>query len=200
MRGSSVSNSSNTTTIGREIATLKDLVRTTCHGADICAAALQAAPAGDSHWLTRLEQAREDRRLLLVDLVRCLLLRGLPEAEVRAAMTEVLGPSDLEAGPDLLGIDLEIAERKLELSLRRVLADGVVSQPTLELLSLHYLRLQMRPRDHRGVAAAASAAAGGRRQRQPRPAAAAAAVSGTAASRRLPAAAPARRDGGILLN
>lgn len=187
------------TTIGREIAILKDLVRTTCHGADICAAALQAAPAGDSHWLTRLEQAREDRRLLLVDLVRCLLLRGLPEAEVRAAMTEVLGPSDPDAGPDLLGIDLEIAERKLELSLRRVLADGLVSQPTLELLSLHYLRQQMRPKDHRGVAAAS--AAGGRRQRQPRPAAA---LQGGPSRQQLPAGAATtatpRRDGGILLN
>ena len=136
----------------REIAILKDLVRTTCHGADVCAAALQAAPAGDTPWLTQLEQVREDRRLLLVDLVRCLLLRGLPEAEVGAAMTEVLGPSDPEAGPELLGIDLEIAGRKLELSLRRVLAGALVSQPTLELLSLHYLRLQMRPRDAAGVA------------------------------------------------
>lgn len=134
----------------REIAILKDLVRTTCHGADVCAAALQAAPAGESPWLTQLEQVREDRRLLLVDLVRCLLLRGLPEAEVGAAMTEVLGPSDPEAGPELLGIDLEIAGRKLELSLRRVLAGALVSQPTLELLSLHYLRLQMRPRDAAG--------------------------------------------------
>ena len=146
--------------IEREIAILKDLVRTTCHGADVCAAALQAAPAGDSPWLTQLEQVREDRRLLLVDLVRCLLLRGLPEAEVRAAMTEVLGPSDPEAGPELLGIDLEIAGRKLELSLRRVLAGALVSQPTLELLSLHYLRLQMRPRDAAGVAG------GGRRRHQ----------------------------------
>ena len=145
--------------IEREIAILKDLVRTTCHGADVCAAALQAAPAGDTPWLTQLEQVREDRRLLLVDLVRCLLLRGLPEAEVRAAMTEVLGPSDPEAGPELLGIDLEIAGRKLELSLRRVLAGAMVSQPTLELLSLHYLRLQMRPRD-------AGVVGGGRRRYQ----------------------------------
>ena len=148
--------------IEREIAILKDLVRTTCHGADVCAAALQAAPAGDTPWLTQLEQVREDRRLLLVDLVRCLLLRGLPEAEVGAAMTEVLGPSDPEAGPELLGIDLEIAGRKLELSLRRVLAGALVSQPTLELLSLHYHRLQMRPRD------AGVTAAGGVRRRQQR--------------------------------
>jgi hypothetical protein len=75
-------------------------------------------------------------------------------------MTEVLGPSDPEAGPELLGIDLEIAGRKLELSLRRVLAGALVSQPTLELLSLHYLRLQMRPRDAAGVAG------GGRRRHQ----------------------------------
>jgi hypothetical protein len=177
--------------IEREIAILKDLVRTTCHGADICAAALQAAPADDPHWPTPLEQIREDRRLLLVDLVRCLLLRGLPEAEVRAAMTEVVGPADPEAGLDLLRIDLEIAERKLDLSLRRVLADALVSQPTLELLSLHYLRLQMRPKS--------PGATGGtyRRHRQLPPIAA----PGGGGGRRLAAAtAVSRRDGTILLN
>jgi hypothetical protein len=176
--------------IEREIAILKDLVRTTCHGADICAAALQAAPADDPHWPTLLEQVREDRRLLLVDLVRCLLLRGLPEAEVRAAMTEVVGPADPEADFDLLRLDLEIAERKLDLSLRRVLADALVSQPTLELLSLHYLRLQMRPKD------LGPAAAGARRGHyQPVPAV----VPG--GGRRLAAAtAVPRRDGTVLLN
>ena len=91
-----------------------------------------------------LEQIREDHRLLLVDLVRCLLLRGTPVPEVRTVMTEVVGPVEPEVGFDLLRFDLEIAERKLELALRRVLADTLVSQSTLELLSLHYLRLQPR--------------------------------------------------------
>jgi hypothetical protein len=175
----------------REIAILKDLVRTTCHGADICAAALQAA-ADDPHWPTPLEQIREDRRLLLVDLVRCLLLRGLPEAEVRAAMTEVLGPADPEAGLDLLMIDLEIAGRKLDLSLRRVLADGLVSQPTLELLSLHYLRLQMRPKDT-GVGSGVG-------RRHHRPAATTVAVGDGSERRATLAAAPPRRNETILLN
>ena len=126
----------------REIATLKDLVRTTCHSADTSAAAIQATT--DPYWAMLLEQIREDHRLLLVDLVRCLLLRGTPVPEVRAVMTEVVGPVDPEVGFDLLRFDLEIAERKLELALRRVLADALVSQSTLELLSLHYLRLQPR--------------------------------------------------------
>ena len=132
--------------MGREIAVLKDLVRSTCRGADLCAAALQEGVA-DPYWRALLEQLREDRRLLLVDLVRCLLLRGLSVPEVRAAMTEALGPDDPEVGFAFLRVDLEIAERKLELQLRRVLADALVSQPTLELLSLHYLRLQMRLRE-----------------------------------------------------
>ncbi len=128
----------------REITALKGLVRATCQSADTCAAAAQAAEGGDPYWAMLLEQLREDRRLLLVDLVRCLLLRGLPVPEVRAAMTEVLGPADPEDDPDLLRADLEIAERKLELALRRVLADALVSQATLELLSVHYLRLRLR--------------------------------------------------------
>ena len=129
----------------REIATLKDLVRTTCHSADTSAAAIQATT--DPYWAMLLEQIREDHRLLLVDLVRCLLLRGLPVPEVRAVMTEIVGPVDPEVGFELLRFDLEIAERKLELALRRVLADTLVSQSTLELLSLHYLRLQPRLRE-----------------------------------------------------
>ena len=121
---------------------LKDLVRTTCHSADTGAAAIQATT--DPYWTMLLEQIREDHRLLLVDLVRCLLLRGTPVPEVRTVMTEVVGPVEPEVGFDLLRFDLEIAERKLELALRRVLADTLVSQSTLELLSLHYLRLQPR--------------------------------------------------------
>jgi hypothetical protein len=128
----------------REIRVLKDLVRATCQSADTCAASAQAGGAADPYWAMLLEQLREDRRLLLVDLVRCLLLRGLPVPEVRAAMTEVLAPADPEGDPDLLRADLEIAERKLELALRRVLADALVSQATLELLSVHYLRLRLR--------------------------------------------------------
>ena len=128
----------------REIGILKDLVRATCQSADIGAAAIQAAAAADPRWLALLEQVRGDHRLLLVDLVRCLLLRGQPEASVRKAMTEVLAPAAPEEDFGLLRLDLEIAERKLELLLRRALADPLVSQATLELLSLHYLRLQLR--------------------------------------------------------
>ena len=129
----------------REIAILKDLVRATCHSADISAAATRAAT--DPYWSMLLEQVREDHRLLLVDLVRCLLLRGQSEASVRGAMTEVLAPAAPDEDFGLLRLDLEIAERKLELTLRRVLADAGISQPTLELLSLHYLRLKLRLKD-----------------------------------------------------
>jgi hypothetical protein len=135
----------------REIGVLKGLVRATCQSADTCAAAAQASAAADPYWTMLLEQLREDRRLLLVDLVRCLLLRGLPVPEVRAAMTEVLGPADPEGDPDLLRADLEIAERKLELALRRVLADVLVSQATLELLGPHYLRLRLRLEELEGA-------------------------------------------------
>ena len=140
---------------GREIAVLNGLVRAACRGADTCAAALQATPGPD--WRVLLERLREDRRLLLVDLVRCLLLRGLPVPRVRAAMTEVLGPADPSTGFAALRADLELAERGLESQLRRVLADTLVSQPTLEVLSLHYLRLKMRLKEFESAGAAPDA-------------------------------------------
>jgi hypothetical protein len=124
-----------------EIAVLKDLLRATEGSADIAAA--MASQVTDPFLSVRLEQLREDRRLLLLDLVRCLLLRGLPEAEVRTAMTEVLRPVDPTANLESLRLDLALADRKLELALRRVLLEAKVSQSTLELLSLHYLRLQL---------------------------------------------------------
>jgi hypothetical protein len=142
----------------REITVLKDLVRAACRSADTCAAAARAAPAADPYRTVLLEQLREDRRLLLLDLVRCLLLRGLPVPEVRAAMTEVLGPADPESDPELLRADLEIAERRLELALRRALADASVSRATLELLGVHYLRLRLRLEEGRPEPALPAAA------------------------------------------
>lgn len=126
----------------QEIRALKDVVRATCHSADICAAILQGS--SDPYKAMLLEQLREDRRLILVDLIRCLLLRGVPVPEVRALMTEMVGPVDPDAGEEVLRLDLAIAERKLELALRRALDGAQVSEPTQELLSLHYLRRQLR--------------------------------------------------------
>ncbi len=126
----------------QEIKALKELVRATCHSADVCAAILQASR--EPCQAMSVEQLREDRRLILVDLVRCLLLRGVPVPEVRSVMTEMVGPVDPHAGEEVLRLDLAIAERKLELTLRRALAEAQVSEPTLELLSVHYLRLQLR--------------------------------------------------------
>jgi hypothetical protein len=143
----------------REIRALKDLVRATCHSADVCAAILQSPR--EPYQILSVEQVREDRRLILVDLVRCLLLRGVPVPEVRSLMTEVLGPVDPEADEEVLRLDLAIAERKLELALRNALADAQISQATLELLSFHYLRLQLRlsERDEMPYAALAFASA-----------------------------------------
>jgi hypothetical protein len=129
----------------REIRALKDLVRATCHSADVCAAILQSPR--EPYQTLSIEQVREDRRLILVDLVRCLLLRGVPVPEVRSIMTEVLGPVDPTAEGEVLRLDLAIAERRLELALRNALADAQMSEATLELLSVHYLRLQLRLRE-----------------------------------------------------
>ena len=74
---------------GSEIAILKELAHATCCSADHCAAAARAA--GEGYRRMVIEQLCGDRRLLLVDLIRCLLLRGVPEDEVHRVITE--GPA-----------------------------------------------------------------------------------------------------------
>ena len=90
---------------------VEDLARATCHSADVCAAILQSPR--EPYQILSVEQIREDRRLILVDLVRCLLLRGVPVPEVRSLVTEVLGRVNPEADEEVLRLDLAIAERKL---------------------------------------------------------------------------------------
>ena len=127
--------------VAEEISVLKHLVRATCQSADQCATASRAclhdarAPA--------LDQLCEDRRRLAADLVRCLLLRGVPEPDVRMALTS--GPHVTLTGIGLgaLWIDVEIAEKKLHETLRQVLANTVLSEPVRELLSLHFLRFKL---------------------------------------------------------
>jgi hypothetical protein len=58
-------------------------------------------------------------------------------------MTEVLRPVDPAAGLASLHADLLLADRRLKLALRRVLLEASICQSTLELLSLHYLRMQL---------------------------------------------------------
>lgn len=90
-----------------------------------------------------LDQMCTDRRLLLVDLIRCLLLRGMAVPEVKKAITAVPAQPVMVAGVDVVWIDVEIAERKLHLALRKALADVEISEAVQELLSIHYLRLRL---------------------------------------------------------
>jgi hypothetical protein len=126
----------------QEIAILHDLVRATCHSADRCAVAARAA--GESYRKVVLDQLCEDRRLLLVDLIRCLLLRGVPVPDVRKAIT--LTPPSLMmtvTDIDVVWIDVEMAEMRLHHALRDALADWRLSESVRELLSLHYLRVKL---------------------------------------------------------
>ena len=75
-------------------------------------------------------------------------------------MTEVVGPVDPAAEEEVLRLDLAIAERKLELALRDTLADAQISQATLELLSFHFLRLQLRLKERDDLPCAALTFAG----------------------------------------
>lgn len=124
-----------------EIAILKELTRATCQSADRCAMAARLCAHG--YRKVVIDQLCEDRRLLLVDLMRCLLLRGVPVPEVREAVAggtcSALPVADIE----VVWIDVEIAERRLHLVLRRALEDAALSEPVRDLLSLHYLRIKL---------------------------------------------------------
>lgn len=124
-----------------EISILKELARATGHSADRCT--LAARVCADVYRKVVIEQLLEDRRLLLIDLMRCLLLRGVPEAEVRHAVTQGAFTSLPTVDVDVAWIDVEIAERKLYLVLRAALEAPTLSDAVRELLSLHYLRFKL---------------------------------------------------------
>lgn len=124
-----------------EISVLTELAHATCHSADRFAAATRAC--SDSYRGLVLEQCCDDRRRLVVDILRCLLLRGVPIAEARRAIT--LAPPAALTGVDVdvLWIDVEMAERKLHRAMSRALVDAALSDPVRDLLSVHYLRLKL---------------------------------------------------------
>jgi hypothetical protein len=124
-----------------EISILKELARATGHSTDRCT--LAARVCGDVYRKVVIEQLLEDRRLLLIDLMRCLLLREVPETEVRRAVTEGAFTSLPTVDVDVAWIDVEIAERNLYLALRAALEDPTLSDAVRELLSLHYLRFKL---------------------------------------------------------
>ena len=125
----------------REIAVLNELVHATCQSADRFAAAGRICT--DAYRKMVLDQLCEARRLLLIDLIRCLLLRGVPVPDVRKAVTAI-PPSLTVCGDDaIVSADIGIAERKLHATLRRALSDPCLSEPVQELLSLHYLRFEL---------------------------------------------------------
>lgn len=123
-----------------EIAILNDLVQATGCSAARCAVAARAC---DGLRKLAVEQLCEDRRLLLIDLIRCLLLRGVPVPEVRRSITRGPTAPFAAADIDVIWIDVEIAERKLHLALRRALNDPALTDSVRELLSLHYLRIKL---------------------------------------------------------
>jgi hypothetical protein len=133
-----------------EVAVLNELVRAICHSADRCAAASRACEDGYRKMV--IDQLCEDRRLLLVDLVRCLLLRGVPVPEVRRAITLVPAAAMPLADLDVIWIDVEMAEKKLHDALRRALEDPRLSDSVRELLSFHYLRAKLHHDELAGLA------------------------------------------------
>jgi hypothetical protein len=125
-----------------EIAILEELTRATCQSADRCAVASRAG-GESSHRRIVIEQLCEDRRLLLIDLIRCLLMRGVPVADVRRTITRLPCTAFAAADIDVIWIDVEIAERKLHRVLCAALQDPALSDAVRELLSLHYLRIKL---------------------------------------------------------
>jgi hypothetical protein len=135
----------------QEITILNDLVRATCHSTDRCATAVRACEDGYRKMV--IEQLCEDRRLLLVDLIRCLLLRGVPVSEVRKSITLAPVAAIPVVDVDVIWIDVEIAEKKLHGALRSALEDPMLSESVRELLSLHYLRIRLHHDELDGLAA-----------------------------------------------
>lgn len=135
----------------QEIAILNDLVRATCHSTDRCTAAARACEDGYRKMV--IEQLCEDRRLLLVDLIRCLLLRGVPVPEVRKSIKLAPCAAIPVIDVDVLWIDVEIAEKRLHQALRAALEDPQLSEPVRELLSLHWLRIRLHHDELDGLAA-----------------------------------------------
>lgn len=127
--------------VADEISALKELVRVTCQSADHCAAAARAC--GDGYRAIVVDELCDDRRRLAVDLARCLLLRGVPVPEVRSELTCAPHAMLTGVGLQALWIDVEMAEKKLHETLRRVVASLVLSEPVRELLSLHFLRFKL---------------------------------------------------------
>lgn len=143
-----------------EIAILKDLAHATCHSADRCATAARAS--AESYRKVVVEQLCEDRRLLLIDLIRCLLLRGVPVPDVQRTITDLPGVAvPTVSDVDVIWIDVEIAERKLHKVLRRALEDPALSDPVRELLSLHFLRIKLHHDEMDGLGGRDSLAANG---------------------------------------
>ncbi len=124
-----------------EIDLLKELVRATCHSTDRYAMASRACTDGYRKMV--IEQLCEDRRMLLVDLIRCLLLRGVPVPEVRRSVTDEALCALPVVDTEVVWIDVEIAERKLHHVLRQALGDAMLTDSVRELLSLHYLRIRL---------------------------------------------------------
>lgn len=124
-----------------EISVLTELAHATCHSADRFAAAARAC--SDSYRSLVLEQCCDDRRRLVVDILRCLLLRGVPIPEARRAITlaPLCGLTGVDV--DVLWIDVEMAERRLHRAMSRALRDSVLSESVRELLSVHFLRIKL---------------------------------------------------------
>jgi len=133
-----------------EITILNDVAHATCHSADRFAAAARAC--ADSYRGLVLDQCCDDRRRLVVDILRCLLLRGVPVPIARRAITPTSTPPFTGVDLDVLWIDVEMAERKLHRALSRALRDPTLSEPVRDLLSVHYLRLKLHHDDLDGFA------------------------------------------------
>ena len=78
-------------------------------------------------WSRLIGQLGEDRRHLIVDLIHCLQMRGVPVLDVRRAMTEAQAGDGVQADFGHLRVDLALAEQSLELLMSRAVGDMILS-------------------------------------------------------------------------
>lgn len=143
-----------------EILALERLVRLAGAAVDAHARRIAAEPEPGAR--AELDGRLEARRRLFADLVRCLLLRGVPPARVTGLLRETLAATEAPRPPADPDDATGPADRRLLAAIEVAFARRRPSPAVAEMLGLHYLRLTG-DRGRRSRAVPPAAIDGGRR-------------------------------------
>ena len=128
-----------------EAKVLKELARAASHTVERFDA---AAPAVRTEYAGLvLEQVREQRCQLVLELARLMLMRNVPSKEILRTLSRAAERSIPHDNRDTIWLEVELAERCLQDAMRGALAEKRVSGSVKEVLAVHYLRLEMNRRE-----------------------------------------------------